>query len=57
MKFGKSYMETLASPSFPEEWRQGAIEYKHVSQWPGAGVVARRGRCSGRGGEEWQTSQ
>lgn len=32
MKFGKTYMETLASPSFPKEWREGAIEYKHVSE-------------------------
>jgi len=31
MKFGKTYMETIANPSFPKEWREGAIEYKHVS--------------------------
>ncbi|CEH12719.1 Predicted E3 ubiquitin ligase [Ceraceosorus bombacis] len=39
MKFGKSYMETLASPSFPQEWREGAIEYKHLKKLIN-GVVA-----------------
>ena len=31
MKFGKSMLEELASPNFPEEWKKGAIEYKQVS--------------------------
>lgn len=39
MKFGKSYMETLASPSFPQEWREGAIEYKQLKKLIN-GVVA-----------------
>ena len=39
MKFGKSYMETLASPSFPKEWREGAIEYKQLKKLIN-GVVA-----------------
>ncbi|UZJ53085.1 hypothetical protein CBS101457_002405 [Exobasidium rhododendri] len=39
MKFGKSYMETLASPSFPKEWRDGAIEYKQLKKLIN-GVVA-----------------
>ncbi|WFD32371.1 coatomer subunit beta [Malassezia sp. CBS 17886] len=30
MKFGKSYAELLSHPTFPEEWRQGAIEYNQV---------------------------
>lgn len=30
MKFGKSYLETLESHALPSEWREGAIEYKHV---------------------------
>ncbi|SPO26459.1 uncharacterized protein UTRI_04048 [Ustilago trichophora] len=32
MKFGKTYMETMADPSFPEEWRNGALEYKHLKK-------------------------
>ncbi|KAN0065128.1 hypothetical protein ACQY0O_001625 [Thecaphora frezii] len=39
MKFGKTYMETMADPSFPKEWRQGAIEYKHLKKLIN-GVVA-----------------
>lgn len=39
MKFGKSYMETLANPSFPQEWREGAIEYKQLKKLIN-GVVA-----------------
>ncbi|PWN53937.1 hypothetical protein IE53DRAFT_383516 [Violaceomyces palustris] len=39
MKFGKTYMETIADPSFPKEWRQGAIEYKYLKKLIN-GVVA-----------------
>ncbi|SPO26740.1 uncharacterized protein UTRI_04048_B [Ustilago trichophora] len=39
MKFGKTYMETMADPSFPEEWRNGALEYKHLKKLIN-GVVA-----------------
>ncbi|SNX84966.1 uncharacterized protein MEPE_03675 [Melanopsichium pennsylvanicum] len=39
MKFGKTYMETMADPSFPEEWRSGALEYKHLKKLIN-GVVA-----------------
>lgn len=39
MKFGKTYMETMADPSFPKEWREGAIEYKHLKKLIN-GVVA-----------------
>lgn len=30
MRFGKSYVEVLEDPTFPEEWRKGAIEYNKV---------------------------
>lgn len=30
MRFGKSYAEVLEDPTFPEEWRKGAIEYNKV---------------------------
>ncbi|TKY84847.1 hypothetical protein EX895_005927 [Sporisorium graminicola] len=39
MKFGKTYMETMADPAFPEEWRNGALEYKHLKKLIN-GVVA-----------------
>ncbi|UTT91682.1 hypothetical protein NDA17_001505 [Ustilago hordei] len=39
MKFGKTYMETMADSSFPEEWRNGALEYKHLKKLIN-GVVA-----------------
>lgn len=39
MKFGKTYMETMADPSFPAEWRNGALEYKHLKKLIN-GVVA-----------------
>lgn len=32
MKFGKSYLDALARPDFPEEWRQGVIEYKSLKK-------------------------
>lgn len=39
MKFGKSYIDTLARPDFPDEWRKGAIEYKQLKKLIN-GVVA-----------------
>lgn len=39
MKFGKTYMETMADPAFPAEWRNGALEYKHLKKLIN-GVVA-----------------
>ncbi|PWZ00288.1 hypothetical protein BCV70DRAFT_190265 [Testicularia cyperi] len=39
MKFGKTYMETMADPAFPAEWRSGALEYKHLKKLIN-GVVA-----------------
>lgn len=32
MRFGKSYAEVLEDPTFPEEWRKGAIEYNKLKK-------------------------
>lgn len=32
MKFGKSYSDVLANPTFPDEWRDGAIEYNRLKK-------------------------
>ena len=32
MKFGQQYQEALASEDFPKEWRESAIEYKHLKK-------------------------
>lgn len=33
MKFGKSYTQVLEDPTYPEEWRKGAIEYNRVRKF------------------------
>lgn len=32
MKFGQEYQKALASEDFPPEWRESAIEYKHLKK-------------------------
>ncbi|CAD6885482.1 unnamed protein product [Tilletia controversa] len=32
MKFGKTYISTLASSSFPEDWKAGAVDYRHLKK-------------------------
>ncbi|KAE8230127.1 hypothetical protein CF326_g4879 [Tilletia indica] len=32
MKFAKTYISTLASSSFPEEWKRGAVDYKQLKK-------------------------
>ncbi|KAL9931879.1 hypothetical protein V8E36_009194 [Tilletia maclaganii] len=39
MKFAKTYIETLASSHFPEEWKRGAVDYKQLKKLIN-GVVA-----------------
>ena len=31
MKYGKEFQQILADPSFPEDWKSSAIEYRRVS--------------------------
>ncbi|KAK3054866.1 hypothetical protein LTR09_004024 [Extremus antarcticus] len=32
MKFGQEYQQALANEDFPKEWRESAIEYKHLKK-------------------------